>query len=151
MRPGTVLIGAAGAVLAAALWWRKNPSACPYGQRFWVEAPHPFITRPRLREILEPRAGERLLEEPLRGAFRSNGRHPRLHDRADLAIRPPSGHWILPSVAVHADVPPEAIRDVRSSASSEARRAAEPYRIRALTVPSGMPRVSAISVCDRSK
>jgi ubiquinone/menaquinone biosynthesis C-methylase UbiE len=50
------------AVGAAALWWRKNPSACPYGQRFWVEAPHPLITRPRLREILEPRSGERLLE-----------------------------------------------------------------------------------------
>ena len=47
---------------AAALWWRKNPSACPYSQRFWVEAPHPFITRDRLGEILEPRPGERLLE-----------------------------------------------------------------------------------------
>jgi ubiquinone/menaquinone biosynthesis C-methylase UbiE len=52
----------AGAVGAAALWWRKNPSACPYGQRFWVEAPHPLITRARLREILEPQPGERLLE-----------------------------------------------------------------------------------------
>ena len=57
-----LLIAAAAAVLAAALWWRKNPSACPYGQRFWVEAPHPFITRERLREVLEARAGERLLE-----------------------------------------------------------------------------------------
>ena len=45
-----------------ALWWRKNPSACPYSQRFWVEAPHPLITRDRLREILEPRHGERVLE-----------------------------------------------------------------------------------------
>src|SRR5215208_4343649 len=53
---------AGGGVLGAALWWRTHPSACPYSQRFWVEAPHPFITRPRLREILEPRAGERLLE-----------------------------------------------------------------------------------------
>jgi ubiquinone/menaquinone biosynthesis C-methylase UbiE len=50
------------ATLGAALWWRKNPSACPYSQRFWVEAPHPFITRARLREALEPRPGERLLE-----------------------------------------------------------------------------------------
>ena len=48
--------------LAVAYWWRKNPSACPYGQRFWVEAPHPFITRGRLREILEPQPGERVLE-----------------------------------------------------------------------------------------
>lgn len=57
------LLGVAGlATLGAALWWRKNPSACPYGQRFWVEAPHPVITRERLREVLAPRAGERILE-----------------------------------------------------------------------------------------
>jgi ubiquinone/menaquinone biosynthesis C-methylase UbiE len=48
--------------LAAALWWRRNPSACPYGQKFWVEAPHPIITRGRLREVLDPQAGERILE-----------------------------------------------------------------------------------------
>jgi SAM-dependent methyltransferase len=48
--------------LAVALWWRKNPSACPYSQRFWVQAPHPLITRERLREALEPRPGERVLE-----------------------------------------------------------------------------------------
>jgi ubiquinone/menaquinone biosynthesis C-methylase UbiE len=52
----------AAAVAGAALWWRRNPSACPYSQRFWVEAPHPFITRARLREILEPQPGQRLLE-----------------------------------------------------------------------------------------
>jgi SAM-dependent methyltransferase len=57
------LAAAAGlAVFGAALWWRKNPSACPYGQRFWVEAPHPIITRSRLREVLAPLAGERILE-----------------------------------------------------------------------------------------
>jgi ubiquinone/menaquinone biosynthesis C-methylase UbiE len=49
-------------VAGAALWWRKHPSACPYSQRFWVEAPHPFITRERLRSVLEPAAGERVLE-----------------------------------------------------------------------------------------
>jgi ubiquinone/menaquinone biosynthesis C-methylase UbiE len=58
----TALLGAAAAVAGVALWWRKNPSACPYSQRFWVEAPHPFITRERLREILGPRPGERILE-----------------------------------------------------------------------------------------
>ena len=57
-------IAAAGAaaLVGAAFWWRKNPSACPYSQRFWVEAPHPFITRARLREILDPQPGERVLE-----------------------------------------------------------------------------------------
>jgi ubiquinone/menaquinone biosynthesis C-methylase UbiE len=50
------------AVVAVAWWWRKNPSACPYGQRFWVEAPHPLITRARLREALGPEPGERVLE-----------------------------------------------------------------------------------------
>ena len=62
MRARKLLGAAALATLAAALWWRKNPSACPYGQRFWVEAPHPVITRDRLREVLRPQPGERVLE-----------------------------------------------------------------------------------------
>lgn len=53
---------AALALAGAAYWWRKNPSACPYSQRFWVDAPHPLITRGRLREALQPSAGERVLE-----------------------------------------------------------------------------------------
>jgi ubiquinone/menaquinone biosynthesis C-methylase UbiE len=53
---------AAGGVLAAALWWRAHPSACPYGQRFWVEAPHPFITRERLKAALAPQPGQTVLE-----------------------------------------------------------------------------------------
>ena len=62
MRGRSLLGGALLAVAAAALWWRRNPSACPYSQRFWVEAPHPFITRDRLKEILRPAEGERILE-----------------------------------------------------------------------------------------
>lgn len=62
LRPQHLLAGALAGVLGAALWWRRNPSACPYGQRFWVEAPHPIITRERLREVLRPQPGERLLE-----------------------------------------------------------------------------------------
>jgi ubiquinone/menaquinone biosynthesis C-methylase UbiE len=63
MRARARLCCAAGATtLGAALWWRKNPSACPYGQRFWVQAPHPIITRDRLRSVLRPQPGERLLE-----------------------------------------------------------------------------------------
>ena len=62
MRLRRALAAAGLATLGAALWWRRNPSACPYGQRFWVEAPHPLITRRRLRETLGPAAGERMLE-----------------------------------------------------------------------------------------
>jgi ubiquinone/menaquinone biosynthesis C-methylase UbiE len=62
MRARTLLGAAGAATLAAALWWRKNPSACPYGQRFWVEAPHPIISRERLREVLRPEPGERIVE-----------------------------------------------------------------------------------------
>ncbi|MDQ3251106.1 MAG: methyltransferase domain-containing protein [Actinomycetota bacterium] len=58
---GGALAGLA-AVLGYAVWWRKNPSACPYAQRFWVEMPHPFITKARLREALAPEPGERVLE-----------------------------------------------------------------------------------------
>jgi ubiquinone/menaquinone biosynthesis C-methylase UbiE len=53
---------AGAAVLAGALWWRTHPSACPYSQRFWVEPPHPLITRARLRDVLAPEPGERVLE-----------------------------------------------------------------------------------------
>jgi ubiquinone/menaquinone biosynthesis C-methylase UbiE len=55
------LLGAASLV-GAMLWWRRHPSACPYSQRFWLEPPHPLITRARLREILQPHPGERILE-----------------------------------------------------------------------------------------
>lgn len=62
MRSRSLLALAGAATLGAALWWRRNPSACPYGQRLWVEAPHPVISRERLREVLRPESGERLLE-----------------------------------------------------------------------------------------
>jgi protein-L-isoaspartate O-methyltransferase len=62
MRARTFLLLAGAGTIAAGLWWRKNPSACPYSQKFWVEAPHPIITRERLREVLDPQPGERLLE-----------------------------------------------------------------------------------------
>src|SRR3954464_5720045 len=57
-----LLLAVLAAVVAGALWWRKNPSPCPYSQRFWVQAPHPLTTRPRLREALAPQPGERILE-----------------------------------------------------------------------------------------
>jgi ubiquinone/menaquinone biosynthesis C-methylase UbiE len=61
-RSGLAFAAAAAAITGAALWWRRHPSACPYGQRFWIEAPHPLITRERLREALAPQPGETLLE-----------------------------------------------------------------------------------------
>jgi SAM-dependent methyltransferase len=57
-----VLVGMCFAAIASALWWRKNPSPCPYSQRVWVELPRPVITRSRLREVLDPEPGERVLE-----------------------------------------------------------------------------------------
>jgi ubiquinone/menaquinone biosynthesis C-methylase UbiE len=62
MRLRTLAYAGAAAALGASLWWRKNPSACPYGQRFWVQAPHPIVTRERLFYVMRPEAGERVLE-----------------------------------------------------------------------------------------
>ncbi|MFI5027510.1 MAG: class I SAM-dependent methyltransferase [Solirubrobacterales bacterium] len=62
MRSRALLGAAALATVGSALWWRKNPSACPYGQRFWVEAPHPILTRERLFYVMRPQPGERILE-----------------------------------------------------------------------------------------
>ncbi len=61
-RARSTLLTAAAGVAGVAWWWRRHPSACPYSQRFWVEAPHPFITRERLRQALSPAKGERILE-----------------------------------------------------------------------------------------
>ena len=59
---GVALLGGGAAALAYAVWWRKYPSACPYEQHFWLDVPHPFLTRARLRRILAPQPGERVLE-----------------------------------------------------------------------------------------
>lgn len=63
----TLAIGAALAVgtlllTYRAIRWRKDPSACPYSQRLWVELPRPFLGRSRLRRILTPKPGQRVLE-----------------------------------------------------------------------------------------
>ena len=62
MRARTLFLLAGLGTIAGALWWRKNPSACPYSQKFWVEAPHPIITRDRLQQVLAPQPGEGILE-----------------------------------------------------------------------------------------
>ena len=58
---GLLLVGAAS-LLAYLSRQRKDPSACPYGLRFSLDLPHPFVTRPRLREMLSPNPGQRVLE-----------------------------------------------------------------------------------------
>ena len=58
---GLVLVGAAS-LLAYVARQRNDPSACPYGLRFSLDLPHPFVTRSRLREILSAEPGQRVLE-----------------------------------------------------------------------------------------
>jgi ubiquinone/menaquinone biosynthesis C-methylase UbiE len=58
---GTLLLGA-GAVVTWVWQTRRNPSACPYGQRVFLDLPRPFLRRDELLRILAPVAGERLLE-----------------------------------------------------------------------------------------
>lgn len=57
-----IAVAGTAAVAAGAWWARTHPSACPYAARFLVDIPRPILTRGRLREILEPQAGERILE-----------------------------------------------------------------------------------------
>jgi protein-L-isoaspartate O-methyltransferase len=56
-----VLVGGAS-LLAYVVRQRKDPSVCPYGLRFSLALPRPFLTRSRLREILSLEPGERVLE-----------------------------------------------------------------------------------------
>lgn len=55
---GLILVAGIG----YALWWRSNPSPCPYSQRRWVTVPRPVITQARVRNLLEPQSGEQILE-----------------------------------------------------------------------------------------
>ena len=50
------------ALVRAVLRWQRNPSAYLYELSFSLGLSRPFITRPRLREILAPKPGERVLE-----------------------------------------------------------------------------------------
>src|SRR3954447_19819841 len=79
-----LLLAVLAAVVAGALWGRKNPSDCPYSQRFWVQAPHPLITRARLREALGPPP------PPRRGAPGPQRGEP------ILEVGPGTGYYSLP-------------------------------------------------------
>lgn len=58
---GLVLVGGAG-LLTYVVQQRRNPSACPYSQRFSLDLPHPTVTRTRLCEMLSPEPGRRVIE-----------------------------------------------------------------------------------------
>ena len=64
MRPrgAFVAAGVAAAAAAAIARERRNPSACPYSQRWMLEVPRPWLGSERLIEALEVRPGERLLD-----------------------------------------------------------------------------------------
>src|SRR5215203_1406961 len=59
---GLVLVGGAALLLAYMVQQRRYPSACPYRQRFVLDLPRPTLTRTRLREMLSPEPGQRVLE-----------------------------------------------------------------------------------------
>jgi hypothetical protein len=52
----------ATALVRAVLRWQRNPPTYLYELSFSLGLPRPFITRPRLREILAPKPGEQVLE-----------------------------------------------------------------------------------------
>lgn len=58
---GAVLGGLAG-IVTWATRERNEPSACPYGQRWFLDLPRPFLRRGTLRGLLNPLPGERVLE-----------------------------------------------------------------------------------------
>src|SRR5215213_10071348 len=59
---GGILLVVGVSLLTYVVRQRKAPSACPYSLRSSLDLPHPFVTRSRLREMLSPQPGERVLE-----------------------------------------------------------------------------------------
>jgi ubiquinone/menaquinone biosynthesis C-methylase UbiE len=58
---GILLLGT-GAVATWVLRERSRPSACPFGQRIFLDIPRPFLGRDALVRLLGPAPGERVLE-----------------------------------------------------------------------------------------
>lgn len=54
--------GAATALLGGAVWWRRHPSPLPPWLYWTLDVPLPFVTSGRLRETLEPRSSDQVLE-----------------------------------------------------------------------------------------
>jgi hypothetical protein len=53
---------AAGGGAVILWWWRLHPTPRPFAQRLWIDMPYPFVTQRRLRQVLAPVPGERLLQ-----------------------------------------------------------------------------------------
>ncbi len=66
--PKRLIVLMLGAMLFAggAFMWatraRRNPAACPYSQRLFLDLPRPFMRRQTLRDLLDLAPGERVLE-----------------------------------------------------------------------------------------
>lgn len=113
---GLTLLAGLGYVLR----WRSNPSPCPYAQRHAINLPRPVITRSRLRDVLEPRPGERILE-----------------------VGPGTGYYtgtvaqaIEPSGTLHAvDVQPEMVEHLRTQLRQEENSTVEPIGGDARSLP----------------
>lgn len=59
------VLGALLLVWGAAMWAnraRRNPAACPYAQRLFLDLPRPFMRRQTLRDLLDLAPGQRVLE-----------------------------------------------------------------------------------------
>jgi ubiquinone/menaquinone biosynthesis C-methylase UbiE len=100
----TGALAALGAgVAAGGLYWRRHPSACPYGARFSLDLLRPGLGAGRLHDALVPRPGEHILE-----------------------VGPGTGHytlpvaeWIGPGGRLDAfDVQPEMLRQVERRATA---------------------------------
>ena len=61
-RRAAVALGVLGAAAAGIARERRNPSACPYSQRWMLHFPRPGLSTGRLMDALAPAPGERLLE-----------------------------------------------------------------------------------------
>ena len=60
-----VVLGIVLLAAGAAIWTtraRRNPAACPYSQRLFLDLPRPFMRRQTLRDMLDVAPGERVLE-----------------------------------------------------------------------------------------
>ncbi len=61
-RTGAALSTTAAGLAGAALWWRRHPSACPYGGHAILDLPRPGLGIASLLRALDPQPGERMLE-----------------------------------------------------------------------------------------